>query len=570
MSENTCKEKTYLAENKSSDTNMTRREFLEKGSKASAALALTASLSGFPFGTLSAADLQYDVIIKNGTVHDGYSPNPRVLDIGIKGDKIVTIGKITGSAVRVIDAANLIVTPGFIDMHTHCDVTFQVAGWKRHLAVFMPSWKGNYNYLYQGVTTVVSGNCGLGFADTDSWLNRMDDLDFGSNVYHLAPHGVIRWELFGENQPGELTPQQLSMLKRRVAEEMEKGAVGLSLGLEYAPGILTGASELIEMAKVVRQYGGVVTIHRRDETGRIHEDGLPGTVRSTQETIEIARSAEVPVQISHIKIGMPYNDVRPEQLIEIIAQARDQGLDVSTDLYPYPSACTYITYLIPNRFKGFQGSVKEEFRTGPGRQELEQAIEHVFSYLAPDKILVSICNRDDSLEGKSIREISDQTGKTPSTCFADLICDDPSPWGIFFMMKPDDVKEFSRPDFALTASDGATVPRGMTMPHPRLYGTFPRKIKEFVVKENVIDLAQAIRSMTSLPAEKFRMKGRGKILEGNFADIAVLDLNSLSDHATYGNPHQYSTGVQYLLVNGVVSIEDGKATGDRGGRALRS
>ncbi len=550
-------------------SNITRRDFLEKGTRSAAALAIAASLPAFPFGSLAAEDRSYDLIIRNGTVYDGLSPVPRTLDIGIKGDRIIAVGHLPSTAVRVIDATNLIVTPGFIDVHTHCDLTFLLAGWKRHLAAFMPSWKGNYNYLYQGVTTVVSGNCGMGFADTDEWLNRVDALDFGTNVYHLAPHGVIRWELFGENQPGTLTPQQLSMLQQRVSDEMEQGALGLSLGLEYSPGILSETSELIELAKVVRKYDGLVTIHRRDETGRIHEDGQPGTVRSTRETIDIAQASGVPVQISHIKIGRPYNDVRPEQILELMVQARQHGLDVTADAYPYPSASTYLTYLIPDRFKGYQGRVKKEFKAAPGRQELEGAISQVFTYLGPDEILVSLYDGDSSFEGRSIQEISEETGKSPTVCFADMICDDPPPMGIFFMMNIDEVKEFMKPEFVFTASDGATVPKDMTMPHPRFYGTFPRKIREFVIREHVIDLGQAIRSMTSLPAEKFRIRNRGKIREGYFADLAVIDLHTFSDHATYPDPHQYATGIRHLLVNGIVSIDNGVATGDRGGRALR-
>jgi N-acyl-D-aspartate/D-glutamate deacylase len=511
---------------------------------------------------------EYDIIIKGGTLYNGVSPEPRLADVAVKGGKIVAVGDLQGTAAEIIDAKNLIVTPGFIDVHTHCDITFRRTGWKRYLSYFMPSWKGNYNYLYQGVTTVVSGNCGYGYSDTEKWFGMLKTLSFGSNVYHLAPHGMIREELFGKNQPRELTRRQMDLFKGRVAEEMEKGAIGLSTGLEYAPGIYATSNELIELLKVVRRYGGLHTTHRRDETARIHNDGMPGTLKSTQEAIEIGRRAEVPVEISHLKIAPPYNNVTPEHLLELIGGARDEGLDITADQYPYDAGSTYITVFLPNEFKAKLG-VKDEFKTKSGRQEIKKAIKEVFSYLGPDKILISFFPAEDSYEGKTLKQISEETGKHPADCYANMVCDEQPPVGIFFYLRMDDVRALMKSDFILTASDGWTVPKDMTKPHPRCYGTFPKKIRDFAIREEMLDLPRAIMSMTSLPAEKFKFKGRGKVMEGYYADIAVIDLKKMASHATYLEPHQYATGVRYLLVNGVLSIAEGKATGDRGGKTLR-
>jgi N-acyl-D-aspartate/D-glutamate deacylase len=223
------------------------------------------------------------------------------MDIAIKGDKIVATGDLADKASRTIDARGFVVTPGFIDVHTHCDLTFKNSGLGRYFAYMMPSWKGNYNYLYQGVTTVVTGNCGYGYANLDEWFGILDSVGFGTNVYHLAPHGIIREELFGKQQPGGLSAAQLSGMKKRVSEEMEKGAVGLSAGLEYAPGLLTTKEELIALSQVVRPYGGLFTVHMRDESGSMGPGGEHGIIRSIREAIDIARQSQVSVEISHLK-----------------------------------------------------------------------------------------------------------------------------------------------------------------------------------------------------------------------------------------------------------------------------
>jgi N-acyl-D-aspartate/D-glutamate deacylase len=180
----------------------------------------------------------FDIVIKGGTIYDGTLTKPYAADIGIQNDKIAAIGELSGKTKKTIDARGLAVMPGLIDVHTHCDLTFKKMGLKRYLAYVMPTWKGNYNYLYQGVTTVVTGNCGYGYSDTEHWHDIINSVKFGTNVYQLVPHGMIREELFGSNQPGELNAKQLDALKMRVAEEMEKGAIGMSTGLAYAPGYL--------------------------------------------------------------------------------------------------------------------------------------------------------------------------------------------------------------------------------------------------------------------------------------------------------------------------------------------
>lgn len=547
---------------------LTRREILEKTGRTAAAVAIAGTVPHIMRCRDRSAEGAFDLIIRGGTVYDGTLAEPKVADIGIKGDTIAAVGELTGVAVKTIDARGLTVTPGFIDVHTHCDLTFKRLGWKRYLAYVMPSFKGNYNYLYQGVTTVVTGNCGYGYTDINTLFDVLDSVNFGTNVYHLTPHGIIREELFGDKQPGELSGDQLRAMKKRVEEEMEKGSIGLSTGLEYAPGCYATTAEIVELARVAGKYGGLFTSHIRDESGRTVSGGGIGVLQSIKEAIEIGRCAGIPVEISHLKITAPRNNVKASRLLELIERARLQGIDVTADQYPYAAGSTFITILIPRNFVT-SDSIKEEFKTGEGRREIKKAIEQTFSYLGPEKTLITMYEEREEYEGKTIQEIADIEGRSPADCYVDMVCEDTSPMGVFFSQDINVIRDIMPQEYILTASDGWTVPKDMTKPHPRLYGTFPKKLRKFTLDEKLMSLTAAIRSMTSLPAEKFKMKGRGRIAVGNFADIAVLDINSITDKASYQKPHQYADGVVYLMVNGVMSIEKGKATGERGGMPLR-
>jgi N-acyl-D-amino-acid deacylase len=542
-----------------SNKNLTRREFLEKTGRTAAVVAVAGTVPQLINGCRDrSADREFDLMIKGGTVYDGTLAEPRLTDIGIKGDKIAAVGELTDNVKvkRTIDASGLTVTPGFIDVHTHCDLTFKRLGWKRYLAYVMPSFKGNYNYLYQGVTTVVTGNCGYGYTDIDTLLDILESVNFGTNVYHLTPHGIIREELFGEKQPRELSGEQLRAMKKRVEEEMDKGAIGFSTGLEYAPGCYATTEELIEIARVVRSYGGIYTSHIRDESGKIGTDGEFGVLRSINEAIEIGRRAEIPVEISHLKVSAPRNNIRASRLLELIERARLKGLDVTADQYPYAAGSTFITILIPRDYVT-SDSIREEFKTREGRKEIKKAIEHTFTYLGPEKTLITMYDEKEDYEGKTIQEIAEIEGRSPSDCYVDMVCEETSPMGVFFSQDIDVIRGIMPHDYIFTVSDGWTVPKDMTKPHPRLYGTFPKKLRRFALDEKIMGLTAAIRSMTSLPAEKFKIKGRGRIAEGNFADIALIDMNTIGDNATYQKPHQYADGIVYLMVNGVMSIEKG-------------
>ncbi len=548
---------------------MTRRDFLSRSAKAGCALAVSSGAPGsFPGRSPTTENDLYDIVIRGGTIYGGTLADPIAGDVGIVGDKIVEVGRLSRGGVKNLNAKGLIVAPGFIDVHTHSDLALQRLSLRKNAGDLDPAFKGNFCYLYQGVTTVVAGNCGWGFTDTNAWLNWVDTAKFGTNSYHLAPHGVIRQELFGNEQPETLTAVQLDSFKGRIAESMAQGALGISTGLAYAPGFLTRTEELIELAKVVRKHGGLYVSHIRDESGRLLGQGKHAVLESIKEAIEIGRRAEIPVQISHLKIMEPINGIGAEEILGLIEAARAEGLDVTADQYPYESGSSFLTLLLPNEFVEKDG-VKDKYRSERGRGEVRSAIEQVFGTLKPEKILIATFAKRPEFEGKTLLGVSTLTGKTPGECFVDLVCGEEVATGVFFSQDLGVVRAIMPHDYVMTASDGWPVPKGFGKPHPRCYGTFPRKIRKFALDEGVLSLKAALRSMTSLPAEKFKLKGRGRLAPGNFADIAVFDPGTITDKGTYLDPHQYAEGVRFLFVNGVPAIDNGVVTNERAGKGLR-
>ncbi len=557
-------------ENQEKRMNINRRTFLRQSARTAAALTAAGSLPFFHSITASASsDRAFDILIRGGTVYDGTLKAPVVADIGIKSDRIAAIGSLAkAQAVKVIDARGLAVTPGFIDVHTHCDMSFQAMN-PDDLSGAPPEFRGNLNYAYQGVTTVITGNCGLGIPSTDQWLDVVKKISFGTNVAHLAPHGEIRAKLFGVHQPAELTPAQLETFLRRMTEELENGAIGFSTGLEYAPGFFSGTRELIELARATARRGKVYVTHVRNETGAVGREGKPAVVSALEEAVLIGKKAGIPVEVSHLKVMAPNNTIPASMILDVVEKARGEGLDIHADQYPYDAGSTYITHLIPDKFKANDQSLKNEFRTEKGFLEIRKALEATFSCLPAGKILIANYPAKPELEGKTVAEIARIRGKSPADCYVDMVCEPVCPMGIFFAQNMNIVREIMKRDDILTASDGETYAKGVFKPHPRVYGAFPRKLRMVALDSKWMTVQAAIRTMTSLPAEKFHLKSRGKIEEGFFADIAVIDLASFRDVATYLDPHQYAQGVRHLLINGVVAITDGVATGAGGGVALK-
>lgn len=543
-------------------TGITRRDFL-KGTGMVGAACLAAPL--LSCGSRSES-WEYGTIIRNGTVYDGTLAEPVKADVGIVGDRIVAVGNLTGSACKAIDAQNCIVTPGFIDVHDHSDLMFLNAGADRELARTLLVWSENQAALMQGVTTVISGNCGYGFTDMDEYYTFLNALPFGSNTYYLTPHGYLRQELFGSNQPGELTSAQMERFKAKLAGEMEKGAIGMSTGLAYAPGYLATKQELIELGKVLRRYNGIYVSHiRHDGPEALYGSGNADIMEGIQEAIDVGRQADIPVQISHIHVYVPCDAQTPDQVIRTIEDARREGVDVTADQYPYTAASTVLSVLVPSKYRTATGVISD-YWTEPGRTELRKAITNTLKYISPDRVLIPEYK---DYRYMTLRELAAAETLAPEELFLEMVCVESPPSGIFFLMDEAAMEKLMPSKFIFSGSDGSAVPDQNSNGHPRTTGTFAKKLRVYAMDRRLLSLQDAILSMTSLPADKFGLKDRGRIAPGYFADVVVIDPNSLRDRSTYSQPSLYSEGVLYVFVNGMLEVENGSFTGTRNGRAIR-
>ena len=525
-----------------------------------------------------------DVLIKNGKIIDG-AGNPWFgADLGIQGDKIVRVcHAIKAEAEKVIDAGGLTVSPGFIDSHTHSDVR-----------VFKHPEEDSK--LMQGITTALIGQDGLSVAPLDEankppmmlrvsgllgtylkewpwnsmadYLSAMEKLPPATNSMMLVPSGAIRAMVVGwENRPA--TPGELERMKRILAQAMEEGGCGYSTGLIYPPGIYADRTEMVEMCKVAASYGGFFVVHMRNE-GDYFLDSL-------HEVIGICRDAGCPLHISHLKIAGKKNWGRAGEALALIEEARAKGLDVTFDQYPYLAGSTMLDAVIPPRFHaGGTAKLLERLKNPTIREEIRQVQEGLkperwdnwVDTCGWDGIVVSAVKTDANrfIEGKSVAEIAKVTGKTPIDAVCDLlVAEENAVTMVVFYGSEEDVKEIMRSEYMTLCSDGIVGGK----PHPRVYGTCARFLGKYVREEKVLTLPQAIRRMTSFPAQRLGLQDRGLIREGMIADIAIFNPDTIIDKGTYAEPNQYPVGIEYVLLSGKVAVEKGKLTGLRAGKALR-
>jgi N-acyl-D-aspartate/D-glutamate deacylase len=492
--------------------------------------------------------LKVDILIRGGKVVDGSGGAPRVLDVGVRGDRIVFVGDAAKSGVagaRVIDAAGLVVAPGFIDPHTH---TLE--------DLSDPKRKTNENYLMQGVTTVFTGNDGDSPLDIAGTLRRWRQQGIGTNAALFVGHGTVRRRVMGMAD-AEPSAEQLAEMKRLVARAMDEGAFGMSTGLYYAPGSYAKTEEVIELAKVAAAQGGVYDTHMRDEDS--YSIGLLGSIR---ETIRIGREARIPVHISHIKALGTEVWGKSDEAIRLIKEARREGVNVTANQYPYDASGTSVTAALVPRWAEVGGG-QQLLRRIDDPAERPRLVADMEANLkrrgGPASLLITSA-RDKELVGKTLAQVAAARHQTPVEAALEILRHGGAGLASFNMSEQD-IENFMRQEFVSTGSDGSEG-------HPRKYGTFPRKLREYVYRRKLISLPFAVRSSSALTAESLRLPQRGLLREGYFADLIVFDEKTVADLATYEHPQVLAAGMQYVLVNGVVAVEGGKYNGALAGRPL--
>lgn len=508
----------------------------------------------FPF-SLFGQSPACDILVINGKIIDGTGNNWYYGNVAIKDGKIVKIGRdVNLPAIKTIDAKGLIIAPGFIDVHTHLEGDEA----KDPMA---------QSFIYDGVTTCITGNCGSSNIDIGKYLFWIDSLKLSINVATLIGHNDVRKTVMGRANR-DATTDEMKKMEMIVDKAMRDGAVGLSTGLIYIPGTYTKTPEIVDLAKIAAKYDGVYTSHMRDEGDSVTE--------AIEEALTIGREAKIPVEISHFKLSGQQNWGRSKETVPMIEAARKEGIEVTIDQYPYTASSTSISTLIPDEILADgQDSIKARLQRPETKQYViksmlerlkKRKLKH-FSYA-----VVAYFEPDTSYNGKSIEQINlMKRKKHKAKAEAETIIDIMIQGGasaVFHGMSEEDIKRIMQYPFNMFASDATIRILNVGMPHPRGYGTNARVLAKYVRDEKVLTLEEAIRRMTSLPAQKFQLANRGLLREGYAADIVIFDEKEVQDISTFDKPHAYSKGFHYVIVNGVLTVDNEKHTGIRAGKAL--
>ncbi|HJQ25486.1 MAG TPA: D-aminoacylase [Blastocatellia bacterium] len=520
------------------------------------ALLLIALVPLLPFRTESSAGApEFDVAIINGRIVDG-TGNPWFYgSVAIKGDRIVQVGAVDPQrAARVIDAKGMIVAPGFIDVHTHVE---------GNLAA-VPTAD---NFIYMGVTSLVTGNCGSSALQVGDFLSQLEAKGISVNIATLVGHGSVRREVMKE-EARDPSGDELNQMRAIVERAMRDGAVGMSTGLIYVPGTYAKTAEVAELAKVVARYGGVYATHMRDEGNQVTD--------SIKEALAIGEQAGLPVEISHFKVSSKKRWGDSRTTCQMVADARARGQQVTVDQYVYTASSTSLNTLLPTwALEGGRDKAKARLDDPTTRAKIKaEMIQSLgkngfkdFSYA-----VVAGYQPEPAYEGKSITEITKLArGKSGPEEEAEQIITmylAGSAGMIFHKMSEPDVERIVAQPYTMIASDSGVIRMNNGVPHPRGYGNNARVFARYVREKKLIGVEDAVRKMTSLPAATFRLWDRGLIRPGMAADVVIFDENKVADLATFDKPHQYAEGFAYVLVNGRAVIDGGKHTAATPGRAL--
>jgi N-acyl-D-amino-acid deacylase len=519
------------------------------------------------------------LLIRGATVVDGTGAPQRIANVLVDGDQIAAVtADAIEDAERVVEANGLVLSPGFVDTHSHADLSPLVEPWMD-------------SAIRQGITTVVVGNCGssawpeagleeaaqlvgVGAADLPArwssfagYLDALDEAHPACNVAALVGQGAIRGQAMGgERRPADA--DEIEAMSRSLAEAVEAGAVGMSTGLIYPPGMHATTEEIVELARVAGSHGGIYASHVRDEGRAVFE--------AVGEAIRIGRDGGLPAHVSHLKVESSYAWGRADELLAFLDRSRREGADVTADQYPYTAWETSLATILPPWAPVDElGALAAD---APTRPRLERAIEQGEPGWAGnvdgvgwDRIAVGSHQPDDSVSGRTIADLAATRDARPVDVAIELLLADPFTGMVGHGMLEDDVRLIvARPD-VMVGTDGVAIapdgPLGRFAVHPRYYGTFPRVLARYVREERLLDLPAATRKMTSLAADRFGLRDRGRIEEGAYADLVLFDPDRIADEATFERPHAFATGIDLVVVNGRVAWDGSR--GERAGRALR-
>ncbi|MGD8539777.1 MAG: D-aminoacylase [Candidatus Aminicenantes bacterium] len=559
---------------------ISRRDFLKKTSR----YATVAGIGGC--GILlkgCTSKKEYDLVIKNGRVFDGLGNEAISADIGIIGEKITKIGKISAAKGQTtIDASGLTVCPGFIDAHDHTSIELMVN----------PKAESS---IRQGITTVVSGNCGsspfpvadeiydeyrdtmkdtydieLTWRDIKGFFSKLNEKGMALNYSTFVGQGTIRGFAVGYNdRPPK--DEEMARMKALVAENIQNGALGLSSGLEYAPGSYAQQDEIVELCQTAAQNGGLYATHMRDESDQLLE--------AMDEAIDVSRKTGIRLQISHFKIAYPRNWHKIDAALAKLEATKSEGIPVFCDRYSYIAGATGLSsmnfplWAKQGTTEEFLARLKDPTLESKFRAFLEEREKKLGSW---DKVIISDVFTDvnKKFEGKTILEATEETGKDIFEFLRDLLIEEENRAGqIIFMMKEENLERILAHPLVGVGCDGSALapygPLGEGKPHPRSYGTFPRVLGKYIREEKILPMEEMLKKMTSIPAANFGFAQRGALLRDYFADIVIFDEKRVIDKATFKNPHQYPEGIDYVIVNGQVVIDKGEHSGHLPGKILR-
>jgi dihydroorotase/N-acyl-D-amino-acid deacylase len=508
-------------------------------------------------GLLTAQNVSYDLLIRNGRIIDGTGSAWYLGDVAVRGDTIIRIApSITDPAPRVIDAAGQVISPGFIDIHTHA----------RRGIFDVPTAD---NYVRQGVTTIMEGQDGDSPVPLAPFLARLDALRKSVNIGSFVGQGAVRAAVIG-NVNRRPTTAELEKMKSLVEQDMKDGAFGLSSGLFYVPGTFTPTEEVVELAKVAARFGGIYISHMRDETG--------GVVASVKETIQIGEQGHLPTQVTHHKIIGTANWGQSTETLRLIDDARARGIDATIDQYPYTASSTSIqAALLPAwALEGTRDALRTRLSNPATRADIKAETVKVIRFDRgggdPKNVVIARCDWDPSLAGKNLADITRQRGMEPTienaAETAMWITEQGGCSGIFHAIGEQDIERILRHPATMIGSDGEVPIFGKNAPHPRSYGTFARVLAVYVREKKTVTLEDAVRKMTSFPAQRLGLLDRGLLRPGMKADIVVFDPARVRDTATFEKPHQYAEGFSQVIVNGQVVFDGQAMTAARPGKTL--